>query len=124
MKIAVYDSKNKERLLGQLDVNPRYLRPYAYVVPLMDQAPSTRVGQLTQSCSMKRLTFYPGVRRVSDTKVIDEATEETTIITRKCFLTDAPLSDLMKLDRFYLPDETPIELRRRLSDYRSTRDFY
>lgn len=126
MKIAVYDSKNKERLLGQLEVNPHYLRAYAYMVPLMDQVPAYKTvpDHIHKSHSVKRLKFYPDVRRVSDYKVIDEATTQTTIIERKCFLTDVLLSDLMKLDRFFLPDETPLEQRRRLADYRSTRDFY
>lgn len=125
MKIAIYDSKNKDRLLGQLDANPRYLREYAYEVPLFGQKPAnTLPDRIKQQRSMKILTFYPDVRQVSDTKVIDEATEETTVITRKCFLTDDPLFDLMKLDRFFLPDETSTEQRRRLADCSSTRDFY
>lgn len=125
MKIAIYDSKNKERLLGHLDANPRYLREYAYEVPLFGQKPANTLSdRIKQQRSMKILTFYPDVRQVSDTKVIDEATEETTVITRKCFLTDDPLFDLMKLDRFFLPDETSTEQRRRLADYSSTRDFY
>lgn len=128
MKIAVYDRNNKERLLGQLEVksysfrSPRYDEVAAeYKTSLMTQR---RIMTPSPQCpSLKLLTFYVDVRSVSDRKVIDEATTETTIIERKCFLTDALLSDLMKLDRFYLPDETPVEQRRRLFEA-SRRDFY
>lgn len=108
-KLAVYDNENKDRLLGYLEAKSYYFRTPRFAM-VVDQPPlrDSLTSRLTLN-PMKRLTFHVDVRRITDTKEIDEATLQTTITERKCFRTDALLSDLVKLENFTLPEGSPYE---------------
>lgn len=115
MKIAVFDSKNKARLLGHLQMNS--MPPgYRYEVPMMSPMDMRSLYLFDERPSVSTthvIVFDIDVRSESKAKQIDAATREITTFERKCFETSASLETLMKLDRFTLPGETEYEARSR-----------
>lgn len=101
MKIAVYDSKNKDRLLGHYVYTGRIVGKAVRVSVIGPVYPSSYMGG-----GRSHITFEVDRRCHGTTRQIDQVTEETVTITRKCFITDIPLAELMKLRDFRLPDET------------------
>lgn len=95
MKVAVYDSVNKDRLLGY----------YHYSGALVGMRLEVPIKSGFGGWPPERITFDYNFRTHSERRRIDAATEEVTTITRTCFTTDTPLVELMELSRFALPDE-------------------
>jgi hypothetical protein len=133
MKLPVYDTVNKSRLLGYLNhegsllgVTLKVSLPYqdGWHWPLV-LATAYAPPPLRQHYTS--IVFDIDVQQESNAEQIDDATRKITTIERKVLLTKATLETLMKLDRFVLPGETAEQsaFRHHSSGRKySHRDFY
>lgn len=120
--IQVFDSKNPDRLLGTLTVN-HTIRGETYSVVLMDELPPVyamvrKSREELEEMAPTKIDFrIEWVRRTMAESQFMRTIEEKAHMT-----TDAKLSDLLKLDRFRLPEETKAQANARHRKVRS--DFY
>lgn len=121
--LEVYDSVNKNRLLGTIKA-PNSIPGCRYEVAVMepmdlgDYVADTLSGRLTSPPTQK-VTFNVERRSKSDAEQVTAfrrriVTEEWTVLE-----TSASLDTLMKLEHFYLPGESKREAQKRryFSDY-------
>lgn len=104
MKLAVYDSKNTDRLLGTLE----YHGPVA-------EGRHYRFAVMQDRSFYQRHVAYNEIARVVEVQVrtktdrkqrqVDPKTRETVITETTYLATSAPLEDLMKVKGFTLPKE-------------------
>ena len=115
--IQVFDSKNKDRLLGTLEVPSADIRGDKYEVALVKSPTHYRMDYINppRSCVERLLFDVEWTRRTLAESSFCRTVEEKARMT-----TDIPLSTLMKLDRFLLPDET----KTRANARRKNSDFY
>lgn len=105
-KIAVYDSKNKERLLGHLDVGANHLQGMRYEVPLFSDVRRVGPPAALSWPEIKTLVFDIDFRCTTTRRKIDAFTTEVVTFERKVLLTGVTLDTLMELKTFTLPAET------------------
>jgi len=96
MKVSVYDSYNKDRLLGTLD----HERDKWVVGDILKCAYRPVTSPFGARSTNPFVYFTIDVRFHSRQQVIDPITTETTRWERRCLLTDAPLTELMRLEGF------------------------
>lgn len=96
MKVAVYDSYNKDRLLGTLD-RDHGTWAVGGVLKCAYRSVTSPFGTRSTSSDV---FFTIDVRFHSRQQVIDPITTETTRWERRCLVTDAPLTELMRLRGF------------------------
>ncbi len=109
MKLAVYDAKNTDRLLGYLTDVPE-IRGSSLTVSLMSNHDFV-LAHLSQArgdepVRYEKVSFEVDTRAYLEFVQIDWATDVEHMYRRKCLRTDATLEMLMKLDCFMLPGET------------------
>ena len=100
--IKVYDRKNTERFLGTLTVRES-IRGSIYSVALMPEMPKRSMfdGQIAHDYAATKIDFHlDWSRRTTAESQFSRTIQEEAYLT-----TDAELKDLMKVDRFCLPDE-------------------
>jgi len=101
MKVSVYDSKNRDRLLGTLSgVGALENEGDTIRLPLRSVISPTPWEPVARSAPHTSITFQGATRTHVTQKAIDALTTETTEWARKCFVTQAPLVELMKLKEF------------------------
>mgnify|MGYP007047351137 CR=1 FL=1 len=108
MKLPVYDSVNKNRLLGHIDFQGNITAPH-YRCQLMETPLGSFFGRGEYRGETRTVLFDIQTRSVSNSVQTNKYTRTITTVETKVLETAADLSDLIKLDRFTVGGEEAIQ---------------
>lgn len=109
MKIAIHDSKNTARHLGDIEYTGSIANGRIIRISTMGLRGFPLYSSAATAYDMRHVEFKVSVLTSSNRKAISPTVTELTTIERLVFVTDMALPDLMKLPKFTLPSETDHE---------------